>query len=618
MDLIVNRFVTSHPSVHPLLIIGYEMFRIYAQAFNTIGSLELLVADEGHRLKNIAGTQTSLALSNCCALRRLVLTGTPIQNNLEELFAVIQFIIPGYLGTIKEFRQQFADPISKAKTPNATKEQKKKGSQAEDILRSILSSVILRRTQKMVLRHVLPPRQDYVLLCELTQDQKREYLQAVKQLLSNVNDQGKLCERKENKVGLGLVGGDGCGRDGGNGDGDGDADYLPQSKRARVSYEEGQEGSSATLGEDQEEEEFKGVLAQLTKLRLICGVRTGGTNNERGGGADRNQSTTKTSTISRGSAGSGHGGVSTTLGCLENQQLHIADSIASLAKLRVLREMILNIRKAGTEKIVIVSNFTSVLTSIQSMAKANKWGSLKLDGSVTPENRLKMVGHFNKEGGPFFLMLLSAKAGGVGLNLIGASRLIMFDCDWNPATDYQAMGRIWREGQTRPVFIYRLIAHGTIEQSIIARQSAKSLLSSVIREEEENPTAAAAAVNPTEYAEEEEDEEETIGTKIQNMNKSELTKLVLPEYNNSLLEEEDEQEEENELEIHATESGPSSTKYRRTVWETSLDLRNNTTASSSARGSAASSSSSSSSSDRVLEIFHSSSDSKVRVIKVDK
>ena len=143
---IVTQFLTSHASIHPVMVISYEMFRTYATALNTCDSLDVLVCDEGHRLKNACGTSTTLALGNAIAMRRLVLTGTPIQNNLEELYAVVQFVVPGYLGnpnqiklpqpclshpnflppspfpsgTLSEFKKKYSDPIAKGKLAGAS------------------------------------------------------------------------------------------------------------------------------------------------------------------------------------------------------------------------------------------------------------------------------------------------------------------------------------------------------------------------------------------------------------------------------------------------------------------------------------------------------------------
>ncbi|KII61371.1 DNA repair and recombination protein RAD54-like protein [Thelohanellus kitauei] len=82
--------------------------------------------------------------------------------------------------------------------------------------------------------------------------------------------------------------------------------------------------------------------------------------------------------------------------------------------------------------------------------------------------------------------MLSSKAGGCGLNLIGANRLVMFDPDWNPANDAQAMARVWRDGQKKPCFIYRLVCTGTIEEKILQRQAHKKALSSCVVDELEN------------------------------------------------------------------------------------------------------------------------------------
>ncbi len=127
----------------------------------------------------------------------------------------------------------------------------------------------------------------------------------------------------------------------------------------------------------------------------------------------------------------------------------------------------------ATDRIVIVSNFTSTLDVIQSLGKLRKWRYLRIDGSIAAERRTKMIAYFNNPAHNFNIMLLSAKAGGVGINLVGANRLVMFDPDWNPATDQQAMGRVWREGQRKPVFIYRLVSSGTVEETILTRQTGK-------------------------------------------------------------------------------------------------------------------------------------------------
>ncbi len=121
----------------------------------------------------------------------------------------------------------------------------------------------------------------------------------------------------------------------------------------------------------------------------------------------------------------------------------------------------------SSSKVVVVSNFTTSLDHVQILASSRGWQTLRLDGSVANDKRQSLVDNFNRAIDQRFIFLLSSKAGGIGLNLIGGSRLIMLDCDWNPATDKQAMSRIWRQGQTRPVFIYRLITQGCIEEAIL-------------------------------------------------------------------------------------------------------------------------------------------------------
>ena len=131
--------------------------------------------------------------------------------------------------------------------------------------------------------------------------------------------------------------------------------------------------------------------------------------------------------------------------------------------------MLAKIRALG-EKVVLVSSFTSNLDYVASLANLRDWKYFRIDGRVKNSDRQPLIDRFNSvtDCTPFFL--LSSRAGGVGINLIGASRLIMLDADWNPAVDLQAMARVWREGQKKSVFIYRLFTSGTIEESILKVQ----------------------------------------------------------------------------------------------------------------------------------------------------
>jgi len=155
------------------------------------------------------------------------------------------------------------------------------------------------------------------------------------------------------------------------------------------------------------------------------------------------------------------------------------NACSQAGKLDVLEGLLDAIRTENpTDKVVVVSNFTSALTVIDNyILKRRGWSSVRLDGTVEQSSRQSIVDSFNRTSVDHsFVFLLSSKAGGCGLNLIGANRLVMYDLDWNPATDMQAMARIYRQGQKKECFIYRLLTSGTIEEVIFQRQTQKTNL----------------------------------------------------------------------------------------------------------------------------------------------
>ena len=152
-------------------------------------------------------------------------------------------------------------------------------------------------------------------------------------------------------------------------------------------------------------------------------------------------------------------------------------------KFLVLHRILSSIRRYTQDRVIIVSNFTSTLNLLQRYCVRQKFPFLRLDGRTKADVRSKMVNEFNSDSGSDhlgkqpFVFLLSSKSGGVGLNLIGANRLVLFDSDWNPATDRQAMARIHRDGQLKPCFIYRLLLVGSMDEKIYQRQITKIGLS---------------------------------------------------------------------------------------------------------------------------------------------
>jgi DNA repair and recombination protein RAD54B len=122
-------------------------------------------------------------------------------------------------------------------------------------------------------------------------------------------------------------------------------------------------------------------------------------------------------------------------------------------------------------KLIIVSYFTSTLELVEKYLRSQRIKYTQLTGKLPPKVRDANVKKFlnDKPGSQIHVFLLGAKAGGTGLNLVQCQRMVMMDVDWNPGNDRQVVGRVWRKGQKKPVYIYRLVMEGTVEEVVVAR-----------------------------------------------------------------------------------------------------------------------------------------------------
>ena len=310
-----NEFTAADFSqLHDILIINYEKVKKFKIELLKV-NYDIIVCDEGHRLKNSAN-QALQVLSELHSKKRILLSGTPVQNDLIEFFSMFDFVNPGMLGSLSDYKKRFVNPINDARTSDATSLMSIEGHQKLDLLLKLVSPFMLRRTFEEN-SEFLPPKQEFIIFSDLSPHQT----------------------------------------------------FLYQTQLNEIS-------------DDSE------ILSKIISLRKICNL------GKKDDPFDENP------------------------------------KFAAIAKL-------LNEIKKLNEKVILCSHWTIHLDRFEEFIKSKNWQYLRLDGSVGTSKRNQIVESFNNNH-EFFSLLLSSKAGGVGLNLIGASRLIMVDIDWNPAIDQQA------------------------------------------------------------------------------------------------------------------------------------------------------------------------------------
>ncbi|KAI9843174.1 MAG: helicase [Thelocarpon superellum] len=372
---------------YSVMIIGYEKLRTVQEELKRGSGIDLVVADEGHRLKT-AQNKSAKAIRGLNASRRIILSGTPIQNDLSEFFEMVDFVNPGLLNTYASFRKDVEGPIVRSRQPGALKKEVADGEAQSRELAACTQPFILRRTAEVLAKY-LQPKTEYVLFCRPTTTQADVYRAVLSSPLF-----------------------------------------------------------STVLGSPE------ASLQLITLLKKVCNSPT-------------------LLAPRAGVEGPANASVATLLSSIA-PTVHRASPSSSSAKLKVLDRLLHHLRKTTSEKVVLVSNYTSTLDLLQMHLTARGYHYLRLDGSTPTSKRQDLVDTFNRTTASMcFVFLLSAKAGGAGINLIGASRLVLFDVDWNPSTDLQAMARIHRDGQKRPVHIYRLLVAGALDEKVWQRQITK-------------------------------------------------------------------------------------------------------------------------------------------------
>ncbi len=397
-----------------VLLIGYENIRTVLSTKSNedlrkqIQNTQLLVFDEGHRLKNQQSCTTE-ALSSIACKRKIILTGYPLQNHLLEYWTMVNVVKPNYLLAVNDFIKIFKKPIEDGQYIDSTNDQITLMNRRCRLLHSLLEPIIQRRTNAVLLEQ-LPMKTEYVIFIRMTEIQLQLYntlMKCKKQMpLLSI---AAFCRKILNHP---------------------DLLHLKDDIDDNADIQE-------ILDVDNENEK---VL------------------NSKG----------------------------TTNWFVPHMTNYQKNLIENSPKMEVLMSIILDTFSTD-DKIIVFSLSTATLNLIehylQSKLQLTKgWQYLRIDGKTTLNKRIAALSEFNLNP-KMKLMLLSTKSCSLGLNLVVANRVVLFDPSWNPCDDQQASSRVYRFGQKKPTFIYRFIVDKSFELAVLNRQINKINMSDRIVDE---------------------------------------------------------------------------------------------------------------------------------------
>jgi chromodomain-helicase-DNA-binding protein 4 len=350
-----------------VMLTTYEVAVKYPKLFK-IWDWDGMILDEGHRLKGGIQKKSFQELMGIPSRFRLLLTGTPLQNTVEELLALLSFIQPEQYGPhqIGAFMQALGC------MGEGERVQK---------LQKTLQPFMLRRLKNEVLTE-LPSKKEFIVRVQQSREQRKVY-----------------------------------------------ADVLARNYAA-LKDADGKTASGKSLSN---------IVMELKKC---C----------------NHPHLVKI-----------------------NDDADVQDIIAASGKLQLVDKMLRKLKEGG-HRVLIFSQMTALLDILQNYISEMKWGCLRLDGDVPHQVRQVRVEAFNADQSEYFVFLLSTRAGGQGINLTSADTVIIYDVDWNPHNDLQALSRAHRMGQENTVMVYRLITKDTIEEQILERGKQKLLLEHAVVE----------------------------------------------------------------------------------------------------------------------------------------
>eukprot|EP00127_Corallochytrium_limacisporum_P006167 Clim_evm6s220 gene=Clim_evmTU6s220 len=396
---------------HDVIISTYDIVRNdieWLQKFE----FTYAVLDEGHIIRN-SKSKTSIAVKQIRALNRLILSGTPVQNNVLDLWSLFDYLMPNFLGSRQQFESQYGRIIVQARDAKASEVEQEAGQQAMDALHRQIAPFVLRRMKEDVLND-LPPKIIQDVHCDMSEVQRLLYTayakkQQQRMMSEEAPPKGEAFNALRHMLRI-------------------TQHPLLVLEKQWATYQDLLKAQGINHA-DLYQLQCAPKLLSLKQLLLDCGIGTD-----------------DSATANNGDEDFASGGTGTVIsnhrGLIFFHHKEMIDIV---------------------EKYLLKAHMPSV-------------SYLRLDGNVKPEDRQPIVDTFNRDP-TIDLLLLTTKVGGLGLNLTAADTVIFYEHSWNPSVDIQAMDRAHRIGQKRTVNVYRLITRSSIEKRVMSFQKFKKYMS---------------------------------------------------------------------------------------------------------------------------------------------
>ncbi|KAJ7882115.1 SNF2 family N-terminal domain-containing protein [Mycena leptocephala] len=467
----------AHFAAFPVVITTYDLI---IRDRPVLGGVPwgYIVVDEGHRLKNM----------HCALMRevkrytsagRMVLTGTPLHNNLAELWSLLNFILPDIFDDVDAFQEWFSLPRMSALLPSA------RMGTFISTLHTILKPFLLRRMKADVLGSALPPKKSYVLYARLSTRQREAY-EAV--LAGDVRawvaggagaaSSSAFTSTTASSSAAASASASAPVSDRAAADGMKDEDNEEDAGRTLRARRRRGKGKDKEQDAEEEEEERRKAAEAFARR----------------GAAKHVNNMKLQNTVMQLRKVCSHpflfarpdddkwalGRAPLTPALLAARE---AELLGASGKMLLLDRLLGELFRRG-HKVLLFSQFTTMLDIIEDWAVDMKgWKICRIDGTTPPLERRDQMNVFQSAGNAPDaprLFLLSTRSGGLGVNLTAADTVIFYDQDWNPQMDAQAQDRAHRIGQTKPVLIFRLVSAHTIEEKIMQRATEKRKLEALV------------------------------------------------------------------------------------------------------------------------------------------